>query len=110
MTNEEILQLVIHKLTNLENEMKEMRGEMKEMRSEVRRLETKIDANHAEMLDRFVNLHVDIMAVNGKLERTIVEQQHHRRTTQTAIAELQTYYSGLELEVKIIKDKVYREV
>ncbi len=99
MTTEEMFQLLL-------NEVKEMRSDIKELKANQVRLEAKVDTNHAEMIERFVNLRLDVMVINGKIDRSLADQRLHRRSTQSAIAEIQARQDQLEEEIGEIKDKL----
>ncbi|KAF0240026.1 MAG: hypothetical protein FD167_4262 [bacterium] len=117
MTSDEKIQLLLDKFQSFEKRLDEVVTEVKEMRSDLNRLEAKvdtnhkeltgkIDANHAEMIERVVNQRLDIMVINGKIDRSIADQKLHRRFNQAAIAELQAGQEQLENEVAEIKDRL----
>lgn len=135
MTEREILELLLAKLTNVEIEIKELKQDQARLESKVdsnyaelkqdqarleskmdsnyaelkqgqARLENKMDLNHAEMLERFVNQRLDILVINSKLDRSLADQKLHRRTSEAAIRELQTRQDHLEDIVDEIKEKL----
>ncbi|MBK7995146.1 MAG: hypothetical protein IPK14_17705 [Blastocatellia bacterium] len=119
MTTEEMLQLLLGKFTDLENEVKEMRSGIKSLNDkvdasythiikELNRIENKVDANHADVIKELnrienkvdANLRADIIVINGKIDTAMEEQRLNRRVTQSAISELQFRQEHLEEDLR----------
>jgi len=137
MTEREILELILNKLTNLEVDMKTLQKDVKDLqkgqaqlekgqaqlekgqaqlekgqaqlqsdiaiiKSDLVRLENKIDTNHTNAMDTFINLRLDFMDLNDKVnkhERLIKQLDRNYPLLHERVGEL-------EETVEQIKEKL----
>lgn len=123
MTEREILELILNKLTSLEVDMKSLQKDVKDLqkgqaqlekgqaqlqsdvaiiKSDLVRLEDKIDTNHTNVMDTFINLKLDVMDLNDKVnkhERLIKQLDRNYPTLHQRLGEL-------EETVEQIKEKL----
>lgn len=79
---------------------------MTELKTNQTRLEAKVDANHAEMIERFVNLRVDILVIHSKTQRLTKQQKAIQRFARVAVADVQAQQEEIETDSTEIKNKI----
>lgn len=110
MTTDEMFQLLITKFTNFEGELKELRSDVNRLEAKAntnhKELTAKIDANHAEMIERFVNQRLDIMVINGKIDKLATDFKNNRRIVQGTINDIQVRQENLEDDLDMLNHRL----
>ena len=105
MTTDEMFQLILNKFTSFENELKELRSDVNIIKAKQDKLEEIVVANHKYTLDLVLNLRLDLMTTNDKIDKLHAEFRSNRRNMETSISDLQLRQDYQEYEIDKLKKK-----